>query len=76
MKKRHGLFTYLFLKGLAGEADTGNKDGKITIDEITKYLQSRSNGVPFYSDLLWHRPQMPAVKMGSEDVNQVMVELQ
>ncbi|GMT47233.1 MAG: hypothetical protein IEMM0007_0799 [bacterium] len=36
-KKRHGLFTYYFLKGLRGAADA-DKDGKITAGEMEKYL--------------------------------------
>lgn len=37
-EKRHGLFTYYFLKGLKGEADLDhNKD--ITVDEMDQYLK-------------------------------------
>lgn len=37
-QKAHGLMTYFFLKGLQGAADT-NKDGKIDIAELFKYLR-------------------------------------
>jgi len=37
-EKRHGLFTYFFLKGLRGEADT-NKDGAVEIGELFTYLK-------------------------------------
>lgn len=37
-EKRHGLFTYYFLKGLQGEADA-NKDGAIELGELYNYLK-------------------------------------
>lgn len=37
-QKAHGLMTYFFLKGLQGDADI-NKDGKIDIAELFKYLR-------------------------------------
>lgn len=36
-EKKHGLFTYFFLKGLQGAADA-NSDKQITADELQKYL--------------------------------------
>lgn len=36
--KRHGLFTYYFLKGLQGEADA-NQDGAIEVGELYAYLK-------------------------------------
>jgi uncharacterized caspase-like protein len=38
----HGVFTYALLKGLAGEADTGElPDGRITVKELEIYLNNR-----------------------------------
>ncbi len=37
-EKKHGLFTYYFLKGLRGESDT-NHDGKLTVDEQYQYVR-------------------------------------
>lgn len=37
-EKRHGLFTYFFLKGLQGEADA-NKDGAVELGEVFNYLK-------------------------------------
>jgi hypothetical protein len=37
-EKGHGLFTYYFLKGLQGEADT-NKDGTVSLLELFDYLE-------------------------------------
>jgi len=36
--KRHGLFTYFFLKGLQGEADINN-DRQITTEELYNYIR-------------------------------------
>jgi uncharacterized caspase-like protein len=38
-EKRHGLFTYFFLKGLQGEADI-NKDGVISLRELDNYIRT------------------------------------
>ncbi|MCP4520197.1 MAG: hypothetical protein GY827_00615 [Cytophagales bacterium] len=35
----HGVFTYALLKGLDGEADGGNKDQKITVNELKAYME-------------------------------------
>ena len=34
----HGLFTYCVLLGLQGEADGGNNDNKITVKELSSFL--------------------------------------
>jgi PBP1b-binding outer membrane lipoprotein LpoB len=39
-EKRHGLFTYYFLKGLQGEADT-NKDGGVDVEELYAYMKPK-----------------------------------
>jgi hypothetical protein len=36
-EKKHGLFTFFFLKGLQGAADA-NGDRRITAEEMEKYL--------------------------------------
>ncbi len=38
-EKRHGLFTYYFLKGLQGEAD-GNQDGVVDVEELDAFVRS------------------------------------
>ena len=37
---KHGVFTYVLLEALVGKAD-GNTDGKVTVKEITAYLEER-----------------------------------
>ena len=58
--KKHGLYTYYFLKGLQGEADV-DKDGKITGGELHNYL---SNEVEYMARRLHMRDQHPQI-MGS-----------
>jgi len=54
-EKQHGLFTYYFLLGLGGQADT-NKDKTITAGEIDAYLQEN---VPGIARRLYNREQHP-----------------
>lgn len=57
-KKRHGLFSYFFLKGLAGASDE-NRDNNITLGELKKYL---SDNVSYWSQRLYNRRQTPTFK--------------
>lgn len=52
---KHGLFTYFFLKGLQGSADSNN-DRKITTGEMKSYL---SENVPHLARRLNSREQHP-----------------
>ena len=54
-EKRHGLFTYFFLKGLRGEADKNN-DNEITFGELEGYLKEN---VPYYARRLLGTEQHP-----------------
>lgn len=56
-EKRHSLFTYYFLKGLQGEADTGN-DQTITVAEMEQYLKEK---VPYMARRLSGIEQEPSV---------------
>ena len=59
--KKHGLYTYYFLKGLQGEADA-DKDGNITGGELHKYLDEE---VSYMARRLHMREQHPQI-MGSK----------
>src|SRR5690606_32718680 len=37
----HGLFTYVLVKGLNGEADGAPRDGKVTIYELKSYIDDQ-----------------------------------
>ena len=52
----HGLFTYVLLQALAGEADGAPSDGKVTIYELKSYLDDQ---VPEYSLKFRGKPQYP-----------------
>jgi uncharacterized caspase-like protein len=52
----HGLFTFLLIKGLQGDADGSPKDGKVTIYELKSYLDDQ---VPEMTRKLKGKPQYP-----------------
>lgn len=66
--KKHSLFTYYFLKGVQGEADT-NKDGIITVAEMKAYLNEH---VPYMARRLNNIEQQPVV---TGDERAVLVRL-
>jgi len=69
-EKRHGLFTYFFLKGLRGDAD-GNGDKTILASELDRYISDEGTGVPRYARLAG-KEQTP-VTMG--DTARIVVRL-
>lgn len=60
-EKRHGLFTYYFLKGLRGDADR-NGDSQVTVEEMEQFLLAN---IPDQARYLNNREQTPQV-MGKE----------
>ena len=61
-EKRHGLFTYVFLKGLGGAADT-NKDRILSYEELYQYVSDRTEGVPYWARRLHQgRTQTPTIQ--------------
>jgi len=62
--KRHSLFTYFFLKGLQGAADS-NKDKKLTYGELYEYT---SENVTYYARRLYGRSQNPSFSGKEEKV--------
>jgi len=52
----HGIFTYLLIKALQGDADGAPKDGKVTIYELKSYLDDQ---VPELTRKLKGKPQYP-----------------
>ena len=71
-EKKHGLFTYFFLKGLQGAADSDSNKA-ITIGEMEDYITDNVSGVPYYARRLWQREQVPVVTAG--DKNEILLEL-
>lgn len=52
----HGLFTYVLMRALAGEADGAPKDGKVTIYELKSFIDDQ---VPEMTHKLKGKPQYP-----------------
>ncbi len=65
-EKMHGLFTYFFLKGLQGDADT-NRDGQISAGELFSYLSDRTEGVPYWARRLHKARRQTPTFFGSDD---------
>jgi len=63
-EKGHSLFTYFFLKGLQGEADT-DKNGTITMGEMRAYLNDK---VPYMARRLTGNEQQPVMTGPDNDV--------
>jgi hypothetical protein len=70
---QHGLFTYLFLKGLKGAADADG-NGRITVAEMERYLTHPEDGVPEWARRLHGREQVPQVQ--TRDATRVLVRLE
>lgn len=67
----HGLFTYLLLKALGGEADGAPKDGKVTIYELKSYLDDQ---VPEVTRKMKGKPQYPYTFSRGQDFPVVVEE--
>ena len=57
--KGHGIFTYVLLQAIAGEADA-DKDGYVTLGELSQYVE---NKVPELSYDKWGYEQYPQVDL-------------
>jgi hypothetical protein len=70
-EKKHGLFTYFFLKGLQGSADD-NLDDKITASELNSLISDQNEGVPYFARRLYRGRQQTPQFIG--DSNRVIIE--
>jgi hypothetical protein len=66
-EKKHGLFTYFFLKALKGEGDT-DRDGNVSLGEIQKYVSENVR----YVSRRFNRMQTPQIIV--EDPRKIVVE--
>jgi hypothetical protein len=71
-EKKHGMFTYFFLKGLKGGADL-NADQAVTVREMKQYLTDEQEGLPYWSSRVHQREQVPQVV--SQTPSRVLVQL-
>jgi WD40 repeat protein len=60
----HGLFTYTLLQGIEGGADGSPKDGRVTVSELSGYVQAR---IPELSKRYRGEPQYPNVYVRGQD---------
>lgn len=67
----HGLFTYTILEGLSGKADGGSMDKKITVKELSSYLNDR---VPELSEKHKGQPQFPTSYGFGQDFPVVIIK--
>lgn len=61
-EKKHGIFTYFFLKAIHNKNADFNKDNKLTFDEIYRYISDKTEGVPYYARRLHGVEQTPTIE--------------
>lgn len=67
----HGLFTYVLIRALQGEADGAPKDGKVTIYELKSFIDDQ---VPEITRKLKGKPQYPYTFSRGQDFPVVIEE--
>jgi WD40 repeat protein len=67
----HGLFTYVLIQALNGEADGAPKDGKVTIYELKSYIDDQ---VPEITRKMKGKPQYPYTFSRGQDFPVVIEE--
>lgn len=60
-EKRHGLFTYFFLKAMHNRNADLNKDGLLTSEEVFNYVADSKEGVPRFARKLHNVEQNPTM---------------
>ncbi|TAG95370.1 MAG: caspase family protein, partial [Bacteroidetes bacterium] len=72
-EKEHGLFTYFFLKAIQDKTADVDKNNKVTLNEIYRFVSDETEGVPFLARKLHGIDQNPVIQGTS--VNKILVEL-
>nr|NQU93265.1 hypothetical protein [Bacteroidota bacterium] len=67
----HGIFTYAIFQALRGEADGGTRDKKITVKEISAFLNDR---VPELSEKYKGEAQYPTTYDYGQDFPIVIIK--
>ncbi|MDP8205517.1 MAG: caspase family protein [Candidatus Electryonea clarkiae] len=57
--KKHGMFTYYFLKAIHDQNGDSNADGKLTYGELFDYIADKNNGIPRQARKLHNVEQNP-----------------
>jgi hypothetical protein len=66
-EKKHGLFTYFFLKAIHDQKADLNHDGNLTYEEIYRYISDETEGVPYYARSLNGVEQKPTIEGKMKD---------
>lgn len=61
-EKKHGMFTYFFLKGIYNRNADIDKDGAITFEELYNYISDKTEGVPYYARRVHGVEQTPTIE--------------
>lgn len=60
--KEHGMFTYFFLKAIHNRNADTDKDRKLTLDEIYRYISNSTEGVPYHARRIHGVEQNPTIE--------------
>ncbi len=71
-EKRHGMFTYFFLKAIHNKNADINQDDRLTLEEIHTYIADQSEGIPYYARRIHGIEQNPVIK--GQNPQHVLVE--
>jgi len=61
-KKKHGMFTYFFLKAIHNRNADFNRDNRLTFEEIYQYVSDNTEGVPYYARRIHGVEQTPIIQ--------------
>jgi lipoprotein NlpI len=60
--KRHGMFTYFFLKAIHNRNADYDRNGRLTFEETYKYISDNSDGVPYFARRIHGVEQVPTIE--------------
>lgn len=66
-EKKHGMFTYFFLKAIHNKNADYDKDDNLTFDEIYNYISDKTEGVPYYARRIHGVEQTPTIEGKYQD---------
>jgi hypothetical protein len=61
-EKKHGMFTYFFLKAIHNKNADYDGNGEVTYDEVFRYVTDNSEGVPYHARSLHNVEQTPVIQ--------------
>lgn len=70
-EKRHGMFTYFFLKAIHNKNADINADNRVSMDEIYEYISNKSFGIPYFARRIHGVEQDPVIQ---GDTKNILVE--